>query len=329
MDNYYSFISTGRPAEAAEPSEEAKSFIAAKDPAFAVAQKWALQAALSGDLRALNEIRRMRRLPGADLSEIDASEVFIGAEGALRVKIYAPKAPMRRGAALLLYIHGGGWTINAPETADRFCRDFALKNGAVVASPDYRLAPEHPYPAADEDVIAAYEWLCASAKKLGAENAPIFLCGDSAGGHLAIAAALALKSRPKTRQPDGVIAIYPAADFTNFSTPSYKLFGENYCLDSDAMRLFAASYAPNAESARRATLLGKNFAGMPRALILVSECDVLRSEGEALYAELAAAGVKTRLVCLKGATHVYITQRGMEEAYGAALAEASQFIACK
>ena len=195
MPEYYKFLGIDTPYERAELSQEAAAFIAAKDPAFAAAQRRALRNALKGDVSRLLEIRRLRAAATVDLSAIDSAEIRIGAGGYLRLKIYTPKTRLSRSRKILLYIHGGGWTINAPETADRFCRDFAINNDAVVVSPEYRLAPEHPYPAANIDVFETYGWLLQNAALIGGNPREIYLCGDSAGGHLAFAAALEIKSR--------------------------------------------------------------------------------------------------------------------------------------
>jgi len=322
MDSYYNSFGS-RPYSEASASEEARKFIAALPPDFVESQKRAILSAISGDSSELDKIRAARKVSAEDLSSVDVADVLIGG-GRLRVRIYTPKTGFSESRRLLFYVHGGGWTINCPENCARFCRDFCVQNDCVVAAVDYRLAPENPYPAPDDDVFEAYGWAFENAKLLGADTDRFFVCGDSAGGHLALS--LALRLRGAANAPEGVIAFYLVVDLLDFSDESYARFGEGYCLNGGLMKLFAKAYAPDKKSAEAATLLGKDAAGLPRTLILASECDVLRGQAERYYEQLKNSGVSARLVLVRGATHIYITQKGMDGAYATALKEASDFL---
>ena len=131
-----------------------------------------------------------------------------------------------------------------------------------------------------------------------------------------------------SEQVAGVIAIYPATDLReNVQYESRKYFGEKFALNGELMKLYIKAYVPTPEEAVRATVINKPLGGLPRTLVLASECDILRSEAAEFAKKLAETGVKTRYVCREGATHIYITQKGMDEAYFAALAEVSDFTA--
>ena len=338
MENYYTFSDVERPFVQARASTEAAAFIAKLPPDFAAAQRRAILAAQSGDVAELEKIRASRRVSTHDLSDVFVDDEFIGrggsgaaqsAEGGakLRLRIYTPKTNLSQSRAILLYLHGGGWTINSPENCERFCRDFALKNDAVVVAPDYRLAPEHPFPAANEDAKTAFGWVVKHAEILGGSAEKTFVGGDSAGGHLALSLAIDVRDDDSAEvKPAGVIAFYPALDLRPSERESAKLFGGKFCLNGELMKLYINAYAPTEEAKEAASLFGRNLRGLPRTLLIVSECDILRSEAAEFYALLKAAGVRARYVCLEGATHIYITQDGMDNAYQTALAEASAFV---
>lgn len=332
MENYYTFNDIARPFASARVSAEAQKFVDALPANFVSAQKAAIESAIAGDSAELEKVRAGRRISSYDLSALEVADVKIpraGEDGGqLRLRIYSPREISENRPALL-YIHGGGWTINSPENCERFCRDFALKNDAVVIAPDYRLAPEHPYPAANYDIKTAYFWIRRNAAAIGIDKDGIFVAGDSAGGHLAISLAIDLRDFAQpSEQVAGVIAIYPATDLReNVQYESRKYFGEKFALNGELMKLYIKAYVPTPEQAARATVINKPLGGLPRTLVLASECDILRSEAAEFAKKLAEAGVKTRYVCRGGATHIYITQKGMDEAYLAALAEVSDFAA--
>lgn len=325
---YYSFNNVDRDYSEAQLSEEAQYLIATLPKDYATTQINAIENALRGDFSALNAIRAQRNLSTEDLSSVDVCDKWIESDYNLRLRIYTPHTNLSQSRNILLYIHGGGWTINSPENCERFCRDFAVVNDAIVVAPDYRLAPEHKYPAANKDVKIAFDWVVKHSRLIGGSPNKIFIAGDSAGGHLAISLALDIRDNSTNYiQPQGVIAFYPATDLcNNYSRKSFKTFSEGYCLNGELMKLFVKSYVPTYADAQQATLLGKNFKGFPRTLIIVSECDVLRDEATELYYEMTKAEVPVRFVCFKGATHVFITQKAMDNAYRNALEEISAFL---
>lgn len=323
---YYSLPPKPRPLPEARASDEALAFIDKLPSDFVSNQRRAIENAIAGDSAELETIRASRRISSYDMSSVYVEDIRING-GKLRLRTYTPKTPLSTSRNILLYLHGGGWTINSPENCERFCRDFAVENDSTVVAPDYRLAPEYPYPAANDDAKTAYLWTVEHARLIGGSAEKIYIGGDSAGGHLAFATAIDLRDDDSAKtKPRGIIAFYPAIDLEHTDTESYKYFGEDFALNAGLMKLYIEAYAPTPEARKAASLAAANLAGLPRSLVLVSECDILRSEAENFAERLSSSGVKTRCVRLEGATHIYITQKGMDNAYYAALHEASEFV---
>ncbi|WP_175763023.1 alpha/beta hydrolase [Burkholderia ambifaria] len=224
-----------------------------------------------------------------------------GAAGSLRARLYRPSA--ERHLATVVYLHGGGFVIGDLDTHDNICRELARGANAVVVSVDYRLAPEHRYPAAADDAIAATRWVIANAGELGG-NDVVAVAGDSAGGNLAAVVTQQLHA-------DGVslaaqFLIYPAVAGDRSGFPSFKENGEGYLLDLQTIAWFERHYAPDGTSpqdARLAPIHAKGFTGLPPAVILTAEYDPLRDEGEAYGRLLHASGVKVETIPCDGMLH--------------------------
>ncbi|HEV7495410.1 alpha/beta hydrolase [Baekduia sp.] len=218
--------------------------------------------------------------------------------GEIPVRLYAPHAAPTPGP-LLVYFHGGGWVQGSVETHDASCRLLAHLSGVRVLSVDYRLAPEHPYPAAVEDAVAAYAWAADHADRLGADPTRLAVGGDSAGGNLA--AVVALAARDDERLPDVAfqLLLYPVTDVTT-KTESYARCSSGYLLTESGMDWFISKYLP--DPARRAEpqaspLHAPQLAGLPPAYVATCIPDVLRDEGEAYAARLREAGVAVATQC--------------------------------
>jgi acetyl esterase len=241
----------------------------------------------------------------------------VQANGAsFKVRSYQP--PQRSQAALpaLVYYHGGGWTIGDLDTHDVLCRSLCLQAGVVVISVDYRMGPEHKFPAAYLDSIAAYEWVQQQAKTLGIRADRVAVGGDSAGGNLAAAVCLGL--RDSAQPPAYQLLIYPATDM-HMVTPSHTHNAQGYLLTRDAMVWFQENYLATAQDAddwRASPLRAPSHAQLPPALVLTAGFDPLRDEG-LLYADaLSQAGVPCQYVCFERQIHGFITM-------GRVLAEAN------
>ena len=227
------------------------------------------------------------------------------AGGAIGVRLYRPSDT--RPLPALVFYHGGGWVIGDLYTHDGICRAIANAAGCVVASVDYRLAPERKYPAAFEDSYAALTWLAGHAPTLGVDSARLAVGGDSAGGNLAAAVALAVRDR---RGPRLVLQllIYPATAHS-FDTVSYRENGEGYMLTREGMKWFWNHYLARPEDGRQpyaSPLLAKDLGGLAPALVITAEYDPLRDEGEAYAKRLAEAGVPVTNTRYPGLVHGFI-----------------------
>jgi acetyl esterase len=233
-----------------------------------------------------------------------------GPGGALPVRIYVPfgTGPF----PVVMYFHGGGWVIGGIESSDGLCRSLANASRCIVVSVDYRLAPEHPFPAAVDDAFAATLWAAENASSLGGDPLRIAVCGDSAGGNLAAVVAQIARDRGNLTIQFQLL-IYPVTDAA-CDTPSYSENAEGYFLTKNGMQWFWNHYIPkkvDREQPGASPLRAGNFAGLPDALVITAEFDPLRDEGER-YAELMrAAGTSVQLTRYDGMIHGFFTMSGM------------------
>jgi acetyl esterase len=207
-----------------------------------------------------------------------------GPGGAVPVRVYASERAGVRPA--LIYFHGGGFVFGNLDTHDAVCRALAKESGAVVISVDYRLSPEHKFPAAVEDSHAVTVWVAANAEHLGVDARRIAVGGDSAGGNLATVVAMRCRDAGGPALASQVL-LYPVMDFSSFETGSHREWGEGYFLTRAAMDWFSGHYLASADLARHpeaSPLLAPDLRGLPPALVITAEFDPLRDEGEA-YAE--------------------------------------------
>jgi acetyl esterase len=253
----------------------------------------------------------------------DAPEVFkledklVAYNGVnIPVRVYHPFSAQTHSALpALVYLHGGGWTIGDLDTHDVLCRSLCLQANVVVVSVDYRMGPEHKFPAAFDDCVAAFEWTVANAGHLGIDAKRIAIGGDSAGGNLTAAACLQLRSHPV--QPAFQLLIYPATIMWQ-DTPSYHANGQGYLLTKDSIAYYTDNYLRDRNDAkdwRASPQWAESHAGLPPALVLTAGYDPLRDEG-LMYADaLSKAGVSTQYVCFERQIHGFITMgRIMQEA---------------
>lgn len=223
---------------------------------------------------------------------------------------------------LLVYFHGGGWTIGDLDTHDVLCRQLAVAGGCAVLSVDYRLAPEHRFPAAVDDCIAATRWARAQARALGIDPRRIAVGGDSAGGNLAAVVALVERDAAPAGAPPlaAQLLIYPATDMRAVA-PSHQTNAQGYLLTADSIAYYRGHYTPEAATWsdwRASPLLAKNHAGLPPALVLTAGFDPLRDEGRQYADALSAAGNRVQYVCFERQVHGFITMsRVIDEAQSA------------
>ncbi len=240
--------------------------------------------------------------------------------GEITVRVYSPGGPGPHPA--LVFCHGGGWVIGDLYTHDGICRSLTNAAGCVVASVDYRLAPEFRYPVAARDSYAALSWVVSNAARLGIDARRVAVGGDSAGGNLATVMALMARDRggpPLAQQT----LIYPVTNH-DLDTPSYHENATGYVLTREAMRWFWRHYLTREGQGKEpyaSPLLAPSLAGLPPALVITAGCDPLRDEGEAYAARLRDAGVPVTLTRYEGMFHGFLRMTRLLDKARAALDE--------
>jgi acetyl esterase len=234
-----------------------------------------------------------------------------GPAGDLPVRIYTPEGP--GPFPVLMYFHGGGFVICNLDTHEKICRVLSTLAGCIVISVDYRLAPEHPYPAAVEDCLAATRWAAEHAGELGGDPARVAVSGDSAGGNLA--AVVALRCRDEGG-PNlcGQLLVFPITDHYDPGTPSYVENAEGYFLTREGMKWFFDHYLGDdfdRDDPHVFPLRTPDLGGLPPALVITAEYDPLRDEGDLYAKHLREAGVDTVHLPCKGMIHNFFVNVGM------------------
>lgn len=239
-----------------------------------------------------------------------ADRTIPGPGGDIPIRVYTPKGALP--FPVLVFFHGGGWVICDLETHDGVCRALTNAAGCVVVSVDYRLAPEHKFPAAVDDAFAATEWVAANASAIGADASRIAVAGDSAGGNLAAVVSQIAKGRGGPHLAFQLM-IYPVTDH-NFDTASYIENADGYFLTKDGMKWFWDHYLPSEEAGQdpqASPLRANDLSGLPPALIITAEFDPLRDEGEAYAARLAEAGVPAKNTRYDGMIHGFFSMAAL------------------
>jgi len=233
-----------------------------------------------------------------------------GPQGPIPTRLYAPDRT--DACPVILYLHGGGYVKGGIEESDAFCRNLARATRHMVLSIDYRLAPEHRFPAALDDAIAAATWARSHAVDLGGAPDPIVLCGESAGGNLSAVTCLRLRSHPHVMIRHQVL-LQPVIDFT-LSFPSIAMPATDCLVPREDLEWYYRTYcgdAVAASDARVSPLFAEDLSGLPPALIIAAEYDTLRDEAQAYAQRLQSAGVATRYICADGMVHGFLQMRGL------------------
>lgn len=228
-----------------------------------------------------------------------------GAAGDIGARLYQ-SGPHEGASPVLIYYHGGGWVIGDLESHDSLCAEIAVQTGWTVVAVDYRLAPEAPFPAANEDAIAAARWLAASPAIIGHPVSGLILAGDSAGGNLAAATSRELAKEAKLLAQ---WLIYPGTDMT-WATGSMEQFAEGYLLSMNSIQWFVAHYAPQPDHHWASPLKATEWDGLPPALVFTCGLDPLRDQGRAYAARLAETGHRVIFREAAGQIHGSMNLRG-------------------
>lgn len=237
------------------------------------------------------------------------------------IRIYTPKGSVPY--PILLFFHGGGFVCGATDEFDALCTFLADGASCMVISVDYRLAPENKYPAAVEDVKIVLNWIGANASQINGDVSRIAIAGDSAGANLAAVATFIAR---ENSFPNIIyqVLISPWVDLSSTETDSYKYFGEGLWLSTKNINWYRSHYLESMEQAKDnfvSPLLAKNLGGLPPALIITAEFDVLRDEGEAYAARLKSAGIDVKLIRYSGMLHDFVTLPGLFDKAKEAIAE--------
>ncbi len=265
-------------------------------------------------------------LPAVEVGEVRDLEVA-GADGPLKARLYVPENATPNSPALIFY-HGGGWVMGGLDSHDRPCRRICAVGNIPVLAVDYRLAPEHAFPAAVDDAQAAFHWACAHAGELGIDKTKLAVGGDSAGGN--IAASLALSLRGDARgTPAFQLLIYPALQAFG-KAQSHETFGQGYALDKADMNFFITSYAGKDANASKDVrlwpLLADDFKNTPPAYIITAGQDPLQDDGIQYANALEATGVNVKLKHYPSMTHGFCSMTALSPDALQALEDAARYV---
>ena len=265
-----------------------------------------------------------REIPGLRIPDV-ASVVnrdMQGPAGSLPLRIYTP--PGKGPFPLMVFFHGSGFVVCSLDTHDAMCRNLCVGAGCVVVSVDYRLAPEHKFPAAPEDCLAATRWVAANAGALNGDSSRIVVAGDSAGGNLAAVTALRVRDEggPKLI---GQLLIYPVTDYHTPGTPSMAENADGYGLTRKGMEWFWNHYLTGPSEAANphaCPMRAASLRGLPPALVITAEYDPLRDEAEYYGERLRKEGVQTEITRWDGMNHGFFFFVGIVDKSGVAMDQA-------
>ncbi len=285
------------------------------DPKAQIVGEFVKSIRVPGYFPPLPELRQQLRTmvalmdePAPKLARLDDISIP-GPAGPIPARVYAPAVPGAGPARpAVVYFHGGGWVQGDLETHHGLCARLALRSGAIVIAVDYRLAPEHKFPAAVEDCFAAYRWLRSHAGELGGDPARVAVAGDSAGGNLSAVVSQS-SSSAGVPVPACQVLIYPAVDFA-LETDSHRDLADGHVIPRERILWYTEQYLPagaDRNDPRAAPLRAKDLRGQPPTLIITGGFDPLRDEGHAYAERLRAAGVDVTYHEYAGQIHAFVS----------------------
>ncbi|MGF1649611.1 MAG: alpha/beta hydrolase [Hyphomicrobiaceae bacterium] len=258
-----------------------------------------------------------------------SDHVVPGPAGPIPVRRYSEQAPGAAGLPTLIYYHGGGFVVGDLDSHDTLCRSLALAAGCQVLAVDYRLAPEHPFPAATDDAAAAFAWVAANGRELGIDTDRLAVGGDSAGGTLAALAALQARDNAKTLKAQ--VLFYPVVDLVT-DYPSKSEHADKPPIQTHVLDWFWDHYLGAnrrqdlMSDVRVSPLRAESLAGVAPAYVMTAGQDPLRDEGAAYAARLSSAGVECTYQCVTGTIHAFLRMGRYIPAAGDVVAAAGAFL---
>jgi len=273
-------------------------------------------------------VRRPWREGGPVMASIGERRIATDA-GDVRIRIYRPREEAQSDPApVLVYLHGGGWTLFSLDTHDRVMREYAARSGATVIGVDYALSPEAKFPRALEQTLGTIEWLHAHGSELGIDAARLAIGGDSAGGNLAAATALKLRDGGKGGMLRAILLNYAALDSECSFWAVEQYGGPAFMLAGEEMRQFWANYLASAEEAKNpyACPARADLRGLPPTFLTIAECDLLAEQNLVFARALRGAAVETQAVVYPGATHSFLEAVAIARVAARALEEGSSWL---
>lgn len=298
--------------------QEADAFLAGMPADLQHRQAEAVRKAIDGDTEALNAVRASRNSEPT-LSANVAARMLTD-----RLRLYEPVDGNDAPLPALVYLHGGGWTFGSLNSCARFCDAVAASGAAKVIAVDYRLAPENPYPTGLDDCITAMRYVVSNAGLLGIDPQRIAIGGDSSGGNLAIATALAPECRGLA---EALVLFYPVTKAYCDDSSSWTEYGAGYGLDAEIMEEFNRAYLAGSDAAASAVSVAHSsddeLYALPRTLLIAAGRDILRDQGREFAARLGSKAVRIEY---PDATHLFITVPGQDRAFGKSVSLTTRFL---
>ena len=314
----------------ADYSKEADAFLEAMPAGLQQGQCEAIGEALTGDLVALDAVRN-RRNSAEKLNEDVAVR-----ELSPMLRLYTPRSPKSEKLPVLVYLHGGGWTIGSQRSCARYCAELTATGRVTVVAVEYRLAPEYPYPCGLEDCVEAYVWTHNHAAEWGGDSRRVAVGGDSSGGNLAVATCLSLMQKGQ-ESPYALLLYYPVVSAWNDGSESWLQYAQGAALDGDLMEAFNRAYCEGVDHAVEenphtnplispSVAEDQDLAQLPRTMLLAADRDILKDQGRKFASRLQDLGVDIERDVLAGTVHLFITVKGQERAFREAVHRASEFL---
>jgi len=257
------------------------------------------------EARGLGAILKEMYGPGPAVAQVHEERIPVGGGATIPARVLIPTGTPR---AVIVYLHGGGWVIGAMDEFDALGRRMAQRTGAVVVLIDYRLAPEHRFPTAVEDSCSAVRWVDEHMERIAGRRVPLVVAGDSAGGNLSAVVSLRARAAGGPRIAAQVL-VYPVTD-ADFENETYVDPANQLLLSREGMIWFWNHYVPDLAGRAHpdaSPLRAEDLTGLPPAIVVLAEHDVLRTEGEAYADRLRAAGVPVSQRCFAGQMHAFFT----------------------